>query len=849
MIETTESPAWPTTLRSRLRDGRLMGTDGSVWVYRKVPMSPVTDAKSPSDALNAAEPLLAAYEELAAMATVTVKRRAMAKGSYRQTHTLLVNVPQFFAPDRSHPNAEYLRGQFGGVAIDRRLLLFGVRLVDKVGGTGGWRAAVDSVVETIVSGQTPLSDFDADFAAVDAALSRAGLVEPTPEEIRLANGWWNHGDYPDTPMLVHADHLHVFDSAESVRIADRAGVDACHTWPEVGVPGQHAITFASVQDLELDFVDPTSGQAAWVSDLVAAGAMAISIRGNVEPSAVTREELRRQRKRFIDDINERYENGKMQRAEQEEMLAMLSGVENMYAGKNVPPTLAGASVIVGFDGQVGDINQVVHPSSPAKLALMTYRQNGGMDEMMLCSPLRQNPNLHDLPAQTVACSGLPSLNNVGDSEGALLGFTERDRQPVYLSPTAASTADGLPIALVAGATGSGKTMVLLNAADQFTRMGRPAIIIDPKTGSSHDEVVLAAGGQVASLDSLTSADGIFDPLRFSATRDVGVELAASMLMSINPWGNRKDDMEVPLTHALHHGAAQGATCIGEALAIAERDLPTLPPDMIKRIRDLADSSPMFRACVGVTPGTTGLRAAEGITLIKVGNAFLDLPEPGAAPASISQRIALALVRMMVFGSAMALTGRGGAVMLDEAWVFLGAGRAEVERLGRLARSQEVLPMLFTQRVTDAVNAGLSGYISRGLILPIEDADEARAACDLFKLEATPGRMGRITAKATMGASAGSVAPNWHSMRALRDPQTGRVLRGSIAIYADLAGRAIPVEMTLGEEFLRLASTNPEDIRRRQEAQAARAAQLAAAAVQAHTDTRPDAGGAVVDQVF
>ena len=79
--------------------------------------------------------------------------------------------------------------------------------------------------------------------------------------------------------------------------------------------------------------------------------------------------------------------------------------------------------------------------------------------------------------------------------------------------------------------------------------------------------------------------------------------------------------------------------------------------------------------------------------MKVGDAHLDLPEPGAIrEATQQQRIALALVRMMVFGSAMALAGRGGGcVILDEAWVFLGAGRSEVERLGRLSRSQQVLP--------------------------------------------------------------------------------------------------------------------------------------------------------------
>lgn len=1382
MMELTDTPAWPTTLRSRLADGRLLGTDNSVWLYRAVPMAPVADAKTPPDALAAATSLMAAYEELSALTPITMTRRAVAKSNYRQTHLLLVNVPRFYEPDRDHANAEYLRRSFGKVATDRRVLLFGVRLKDKVGGAGGFKAAVDSVVETIVAGQTPLSDYDADFAMVDAALSRAGLNHLSNDEMRLANSWWNHGRYPDTPILVHADHVHIFSSVDAVQAATSAGVTTCETWDATTVPGQHAVTFASVADLDLPFVNPAGHQATWVTQLLGAGALVVSVRGNVEPGEVTRAELRRQRKRYIDDINERAQNGKMERAEQTEMLGLLESVEGAYAnGASAVPTLAGASIVVGFDGQVGDISQLVPSWSPVKLNTMAYRQPGAMAETFLCSSLRANPNLHDLPAQTIACSGAPSLSFVGDKDGALVGFTERDRQPTYLSPTAASTADGLPIALCAGATGSGKllrlttkiptptgwttmgelkigdqvlgrdgkpcrvqfvsetnerpdlyrvtfsdgqsidadydhqwvvssfadrnaprkpkhlaaienwdakqhlidaldalaqrsddrevtldelfsvvraeiadapwrtsggldaalnavdapfrftertvprgyfassvtktdpvllfpvaptlqalirrwtnpvgsnavrwaassrnradaaraaldaqtdpthtatmpeivrmlmaagaafprsaaaesgilrdyvrglgieatpgrrevtipldgsnyttrrqvklyaldtavkslamrvrqqysdrptteagevvvttgemlaagirlpgghanfavrvtealdlpdaqlpvppytmgawlgdgssngggftgidteiidrieadgfevthgakakehyikglvgglreagvlkskhipavylrasraqrlellrglmdtdgtiscdgacefsvvserlatgtlelvrslgikaamtsgpatiteddpdnrghkrrrvvgtryrikfttttqvfalprkavrvpttvretqgwnyvtsvepistepgrciqvdspdatylaegfvpthnTMLLLNTAEQFSRMGRPTIIIDPKTGSSHDAVVLAAGGQVASLDELASSDGIFDPMRFSAKIEVGVELAASMLMSINPWGSAKDDMEVPLQRALAFGAGKGASCIGEALRFADAELE-LPAGMLSRVFDMAESSPMFRACVGVEPGNTGLRAAEGITLIKVGDAFLDLPEPGVPPASISQRISMALVRMMVFGSAMALTGRGGAVMLDEAWVFLGAGRSEVERLGRLARSQQVLPMLFTQRVTDALNAGLAGYISRGLILPIEDRAEAQAACELFGLEPTPERLGRITAKATMGSShSAAIAPNWNSMRALRDPATGRVLRGAVAIYADLSGRAIPVEVTLPEEFLMLASTNPEDIKRR-----------------------------------
>jgi hypothetical protein len=137
-------------------------------------------------------------------------------------------------------------------------------------------------------------------------------------------------------------------------------------------------------------------------------------------------------------------------------------------------------------------------------------------------------------------------------------------------------------------------------------------------------------------------------------------------------------------------------------------------------------------------------------------------------------------------------------------------------------------MLFTQRITDALDAGLTGYISRGLILPIQDPEEAEAACELFKLEPTPERIGRITAKGTIGGNSEESAgePNWGSMRALRDRKTGKVLRGAIGIYVDLSGRAVPVEVKLPDEFLARASTNPEDIRRRLAAQQALARKAA-----------------------
>ncbi|GAB3176114.1 hypothetical protein GCM10027059_50470 [Myceligenerans halotolerans] len=804
-------PDWPTAIRARLGDGRLQGTDGSLWLYRSVPLAPVTEARTAGEALETAEPMMAVLDELAAATPVRWARRAQARHTYRQVHALLVNLPQRWVPPRDHPQARLLEEQFPSTATYRRVVLFGVQLKASVGGGGGLRRAIDSVTETLVAGGTPLSDYEQDHREMAALLARCGLRTPTGEEVRLASAWWNEGGVPDVPMLSQPDCLHIFATSAAAREAQVAGPDADLS----GIDGHHTVTFAAVSDLDLPFIAATDPRGRWVSELVTHGALVVSIRAKVEPATVTRAELRRQRRRYLEDITESAQAGKLDRAEQVDHEQALTDVEGAYALPGPPPTLVETSAVVGFNGSVPDMSEIGRWTT-ADLLPMHYRQRAALAETMLCSPVRANPHLQDLPAQTIAASGLPALSTVGDATGALVGFTEHDRQAAWLDPMAATDADSLPIGIAVSQTGGGKSLFMAWLANQLahqrTALGErtPVVVVDPKTGS--DLSAAFPDAQVASLDELVRSDGVFDPIRFAANPAVGVELAAAMLMTVNPWGSRAEEYEATLQYALHHGVTHGAQCTGEALRIAEAD-GEAPADMVAAAFRVAKASPMFRSMFGVEPATEGLRVAEGITLIKVGDGHLDLPTPGATTVPLPQRIAAAVVRMMVFGSAMALGGRDGVLMLDEAWVFLSAGRSETDRLGRVARQQRVFPMLFTQRVTDALNAELRGYISRGFIGPIKDPDEARAACELFELEPTPERLARITAAATLGSGA-SEAPNWNSMRALIDRGTRQVRRGSLWIYADLASRAVPVEVTIPGEFLKRTSTNAAEIRAR-----------------------------------
>lgn len=149
------------------------------------------------------------------------------------------------------------------------------------------------------------------------------------------------------------------------------------------------------------------------------------------------------------------------------------------------------------------------------------------------------------------------------------------------------------------------------------------------------------------------------------------DLAASAILQINPFGRDADDYEVLLNRGLLFGVDNGAQCTGQALSFVEANLGELAHtdrdredfiQIISRIRQ-ATHSPAIRSVIGMDPTTAPLGVAEGTTLIKVGESHLDLPQPGHDPQSMQQRAAMALVRMMVYGSAMALTGRGESFTL------------------------------------------------------------------------------------------------------------------------------------------------------------------------------------------
>ncbi|WP_460004032.1 ATP-binding protein [Microbacterium xylanilyticum] len=808
VIPTT--PQFETRAKRPLFDGLWPGTNGRMWLWRSVPMGSVPDARNVENLLGVGAGLSKAYEGLAMLAG-RGSHRAGVKSTYRDTHALLYNIPDTYRADPRSPIADYLNREQGDDPVLKRGLLFGVELRPTTG-TGTIGSAIDSVMETLMYGGSPLSDYEKDHREVAGMLARAGFSVPTPAQMRLADSWWNYGLTKGVPVLPHDEHMHYFHSAAAARLAVSIDKLDCGKWP--ADLGEHAVSFAAVEDFELEFRPATDPISHWVLPMLDNGARIISVRAKVEPQKVTRNELRGQQRRYRADLAELAQQNKADRAEIAEREQNLTSIERMYANGEGPATLTNTSVIVGFSGVIDDIDKYAPPA--LQLSPMLNRQPTAWHETMVCSAVRANPLEHDLPQTMISFSGLPSLTQVGDADGALLGFTERDRQPGYLSPTAASTEDGLPICGVYAATGAGKTLLLQYLANQFHRLKHPQVIIDPKQKSDLSAVVAYAGGRTISLDDFTTQDGPLDPLRIFPSRADAITKASSMIERVNPYGDdRVKTYSTDLAYAIKWAVDNGAKATGQALQMAYEE-KILTTEQVQPIFRYAEVYPMFRVTFGMSGDAEGLELSDGLTYVHVGDSAFELPNINASDGDRQEptiRNSMNVIRMLIWGSLASLRGRGGVIHFDESWVMEKAASEDLDQVGRLARQWDVLPILYTQKPSGQLNIGLKGYISRALIGHIKDPVEARAALELFGLEDNRVALERITAERYDGTGSGL---NWNSLQHLPHPEDpSRALRGSVFYYADLRSRFAAVEVRPSDEFIKMASSRPEDVARRE----------------------------------
>ena len=826
----------PTSvLRCPLREdpGLLVGVDGSAWLYREIPRSPVTDARTPEDRDIAAGPISGLVSELSNTVGALIKRRSLNRSKYREIHVLSTITPGTYVTPKSHPNAEILDKHFSSMRILNHSLLLGVRLCSSAK-RANWRQAIDDFTESIIEGGAALEDWMGDVKTVSTMFGHYGYTVPTRKTIESALAWFNDGAWPDIIFYPHGDHLHTFRSFSSAQMAHRAvdnDID-CTQW--TGIEGHSVMTIACLDEVKGGWeIDSTDPEAAWASRLHRDGGVrAISVRARIEPPAITRGEMRRHRHEYEEDLKKAQQQGKMDKAEAETAAANLAATERAYA-KNPPPTLTDVRTTVAIDGRFVDPS-TIGAGTGNILVTRPGRQVELLTEMGLCSDVRESPHVKDWPVQVLAASGIGDTSVVGDgpTSTVVIGFAEHDQEIAGYEPSRAGNEDSAPATFVAGDTGTGKTQLLLWMASQEVLAGRDVVSFSPKAMSSADRLVENVNGQtggsghpvqarVVTLSDLAAVDGVLDPFNYASDTSDAVNRATSNILSVNPWGTTeaRSRWESALVQALRYGAQAGARTTGQALLRAKE--AGAPAEMVDDILGLAAAYPQFRAFVGSGNGQVAQHSLRGWTHIQVGSSPLNLPDEHAlatGDVTLSQRVDVTLVRALINSYLYLLRERGGSIYLDEAWVFLLVGRSELDAAGRLMREFGVSMVLFNQKVSEMRNAGLEGYFSRSLIMPLKDRIEAETALHIAGPDlVTPERLARLQAKATKGDKK-SVVPNWDSMRhlAARDG-VGRVIkkpdgsdeivRGTVAFYADLDDHCVPVEIVLPDDFLEMATTN------------------------------------------
>jgi hypothetical protein len=590
----------------------------------------------------------------------------------------------------------------------------------------------------------------------------------------------------------------------------------------------YPITFAAVSGFDLGISDATEHRALWADQLIRNGARAISIRGFIEPASVTRKELRVNVKKYRADVEEKFTRGELDDAEQQEVLALMKDTEDVYASTSQPATIVDTTTTVAFDGMIPDVSKMMKGSS-VQIKSLANRQHLAWEEMQIASPVIANPLKSDIPAQTLACSAINNLSYSMSDKGALLGFTEHDRQPVYIYPRDAQESDELPILLLAGATRSGKSLLAMLLMSQFSMMKTPkgeytpSIIIDYKKSSDFSDGILSLGGQVRSLDDIASSDGVLDPIRCMKDKKVAGQFAANIIMDIF---NLNESKQVDVMSAINYGIEHGATCTGQAIQIALKasqiDNKNFSVDvsLVKEIIKLQKASNLFKIIFGTNPNAESLSITEGLTLIKSGEISIpSIPESGEL--NVFQKIGQWVMRMTVFGSFSAGIQRDSVIFLDEAWMFLRGKDTQmlIDEIARLAASQRVFFIMASQRMQEFVEANLMGAVSKGIVLSLPNdpsyakdgkktKGQAELALSLFGYEKTDKAVSRLVLSRTRE---GSNEPNFASVHALRDPITKKNIRGSVPLFFDKNGSAFFTEVRIPSNFLQLISTSSIDV--------------------------------------
>jgi hypothetical protein len=490
---------------------------------------------------------------------------------------------------------------------------------------------------------------------------------------------------------------------------------------EAAVPGPSAeLMFAP---LELDFpVDATLS----VSHLPNREARRLLTRRKVDADQIAREE-------------EAGDHGPS--VEGAERPALARELEAVLGGGDRPPLLRTALVLSLAASEERLLGERVERLRESYGRVQLHRPAGEQHRLFLATlPAADFPlpeyREHLLPDQVGAM--VPhAVSQVGSRAGPYIGHTlTGSRSPVCFDLAEASQTSRPPTCLLAGSLGSGKTILLqLLLWQAFLQGSGPIVDIDPK--GDHRLDALPGVAEVIETIELSGSDrhrGLLDPLRVGS-EETREDLAYSFLTSILP-GPVPPTWQTRLRTAISEAVAAGARNCGE---VVRRLSSAGDPDAVEAARAIEIHGRGGLAKLGLGTGEGPLPDPASAEVVSLRIAGLTLPLAGTARADLleEERIGLAVLRLL---AAYALRlcasdpSRHSVLAMDEAWALLAdsQGRALLERISRLGRSQNLSPILATQMLGDA--SELEPLVGAFFAFGVETAEEARRALSLLRLD-------------------------------------------------------------------------------------------------------------------
>jgi hypothetical protein len=421
--------------------------------------------------------------------------------------------------------------------------------------------------------------------------------------------------------------------------------------------------------------------------------------------------------------------------------ALARELEGVLGAGDRPPLLRSALQLSVAGRDERELEERVERLRESYGRVQLHRPAGEQHRLFLASlPAAMFPlpeyREHLLPDQVGAM--VPhAVSHVGSRIGPYIGHTlTGSRSPVLFDLAEACQTSRPPTCLLAGSLGSGKTIWLELAIWQaFLQGSGPIVDIDPKGDHRLDALPdIADSLETIELSGSDRCRGLLDPMRIG-TPETREDLAYNFLVSILP-APVKPEWQTQLRLAISEAAAAGAENCGE---VVRRMSSSDHPEAIEAARAIEVHGRGGLAKLGLGVGTEQLPSVGDSQVVSMRIANLTLPLAGTARAEQAEeeRTSLAVLRLL---AAYALrlcasdSDRHSVLAMDEAWALLAdnQGRALLERISRLGRSQNITPILATQMLGDA--AELEPLVGAFFAFGVETEAEARHALGLLRLD-------------------------------------------------------------------------------------------------------------------